>query len=155
MSPNPTLTIAIQPETRVRLEALSTLLQQPLGKVVEKGIQSLLGTLSENDRGAIEVLSKRAMQNLQTLHPEHGKPADDIRQYILKRYIEPARRKSERQVRIRAGEVHSAMRLTNRMPAVTSVLGSNMFEAAGRLRRLSIEGPANGARATFTFELLS
>src|SRR5262245_29967421 len=103
MSPNPTLTIAIQPETRVRLEALSTLLQQPLGKVIEKGVYALLDTLPGKDKELVEVLSKRAIVNVQPVDPGRGKLAQDIREYILKRYVEPARSRGERQIKIKAG----------------------------------------------------
>ena len=42
--------------------------------------------------------------------------ADEIRQYVVDNYIEPARRAGKRMVSVRAGDVHNSMGLDNRFP---------------------------------------
>jgi hypothetical protein len=58
-----------------------------------------------------------------------------------------------KQVSIRAGDVHTAMKLKDRMPAVATALGAKTFETAYRVRCLGRPGPHNGANLTFTFEV--
>jgi 5-methylcytosine-specific restriction enzyme B len=80
--------------------------------------------------------------------------ADDVREYCKSRYVVPARQKRERSVTIRAGDVHRALNHRNRYPLVCAAIGSNLFEELAGIRRVSIEGPLNGANTLFKFELL-
>lgn len=77
--------------------------------------------------------------------------ADDVRQYCTDNLIAPARQHGEKQIAIRAGDVHSAMGYKNRMPLVCAALGAQKFEALAGVERLSLTGPTNGANAIFTF----
>lgn len=79
--------------------------------------------------------------------------ADQIRQFALLNYIEPARSRGETVVSIRAGDIHSQMGLSARLPAVCAALGSNKFESMCGIERLSVQGPLNGASTVFTFKL--
>lgn len=81
------------------------------------------------------------------------KQADAIRRFVLRTYIDPARAKGARRVRIRAGDVHEAMGLTARLPAVASALGAEKFEEYARVRLIDREGPHLGANLIFTFSL--
>ena len=79
--------------------------------------------------------------------------ADDIREYVCHVYIEPARKGGEREVRVRAGDVHKEMGLCQRIPAVCSAIGSNKFQDEYRVRLVGREGPTNGSNVYFTFEV--
>jgi hypothetical protein len=79
--------------------------------------------------------------------------ADRIRQFVLDRYVSPARAKGESKITIRAGDVHRAMGLANRMPAVCSAIGGNKFEDIARATLINRTGPANGANVYFEFRL--
>ena len=79
--------------------------------------------------------------------------ADGIREYANECYIEPARRAGHKQVSIRAGDVHRAMKLSNKLPAVCSALGTNRFQEEYHVRRVSVEGPLNGCNCELTFEV--
>lgn len=79
--------------------------------------------------------------------------ADSIRQFVSDHYIEPARIAGAKQVTVRAGTVHTEMKLKDRMPAVASALGAKTFEVAFRVRCIERTGPHNGANLTFTFEI--
>jgi hypothetical protein len=82
-----------------------------------------------------------------------GTQADSIRAFVNTTYISPARKAGKKQVTVRAGDVHSAMKLKDKMPAVASALGATTFETTYQVRCTARTGPHNGANLTFTFEL--
>ena len=79
--------------------------------------------------------------------------ADEIREFVFKEFIEPARKQSKKTAVIRAGDIHSKMGLSDRMPAVCAALGSEKFEKQYNIKRIKLEGPIHGANALFTFEI--
>lgn len=79
--------------------------------------------------------------------------ADDIRKFCVEHFVQPARARGEHAVTLRAGDVHNAMGLAQRLPAVCAALGSDTFERLARVRRLAIDGPLNGASTLFVFKL--
>lgn len=81
--------------------------------------------------------------------------SDEVRAYCMTAYIEPARTSGRRGITIRAGDVHEAMNFQNRFPLVCSAIGARIFEEQGRVRRLGVEGPLNGANTVFRFEVLA
>lgn len=80
--------------------------------------------------------------------------ADRIRQYALEKYVEPARHNGRSDVTIRAGDVHSDMKLTSRMPAVCGALSADKFLVLARLELLKRTGPGQGANAVFHYRVL-
>jgi hypothetical protein len=80
--------------------------------------------------------------------------AEDIRNYCLLTYVEPARKKGQKLIKIRSGDVHRDLNYKNRYPLVCSSLGSNTFEEMAEVKRVQIDGPLNGANTLFTFELV-
>ncbi len=79
--------------------------------------------------------------------------ADDVRRYCKDNIIAPARARGEKQIAIRAGDVHAAMGYKNRMPLVCSALGASKFDEVAGVERVNIDGPTNGANAIFTFRV--
>lgn len=80
--------------------------------------------------------------------------SDEVREYCKINIIEPARVTGERQVVIRAGDIHTKMGYRNRMPLVCAALGAKKFEAIASVERVSLTGPTNGANAIFTFRII-
>jgi hypothetical protein len=82
--------------------------------------------------------------------------ADVIRSYVAQEYIEPARRKGVKHVRVVAGEVHRALKLKNRVPNVCNVLTSRTLLKENALVLEGQEGPPSGmsTRMTYTYRLL-
>jgi 5-methylcytosine-specific restriction protein B len=80
--------------------------------------------------------------------------ADDVREYCKITYIDPARRRGQKTVTIKSGDIHSALNYKNRYPLVCSAIGSNRFEQMCSLKRISVKGPLNGVSTLFTFELI-
>lgn len=79
--------------------------------------------------------------------------ADQIRQFVRSRIVDPARNKGDKIVRVRAGDVHSAMGLINRMPAVCGALDADAFLTQGQVTLVSRSGPKQGANAEWVFGL--
>ena len=79
--------------------------------------------------------------------------ADQIRQFILSHYINPARSAGWKEVTIRAGDVHKEMGLSSRMPAVCSALGGGKLCDLASLSITQRRGPLNGANVFVTFNL--
>ena len=78
-----------------------------------------------------------------------------IRQFVDTQYVKPARASGTKQVTVRVGDVHAAMKLKDRMPAVAGALGAKVFETTYGVKCVGRTGPHNGANLTFTFELQS
>ncbi len=86
---------------------------------------------------------------------KHPRPlADRIREYVLRRYIEPAREAQASLVEVNAGDVHRALGLANRVPAVCSAIGSSKFLRYADVELEERSGPQNSTTTTFTFEVL-
>jgi hypothetical protein len=81
--------------------------------------------------------------------------ANEIREFAYKEYIKPARNKLFQEVTIRAGDVHKKMGLVDRMPSVTSAIGSIIFQRKYHIRLINRKGPTNGANVYFIFLLES
>lgn len=79
--------------------------------------------------------------------------ADNVRSYCKDRVIEPARRRGEKLVEMRAGDIHAAMGYQRRMPLVCAALGAKKFDEMAGVERVSLTGPTNGANAIFTFKI--
>ena len=79
--------------------------------------------------------------------------ADEIRKYVFINYIQPARKRGEKQVVVRVGDVHNGMGLKSRLSAVYAALGTNKFQDDYNVRLIKREGPSNGANAFFTYVL--
>src|SRR5271167_492100 len=74
-----------------------------------------------------------------------------IREYARKKYIEPAVERREQRIRIRAGDVHKALALKNRVPAVCQALESKAFLQENDLILEAKEGPPSGQSTTVVF----
>lgn len=81
------------------------------------------------------------------------KPSDRIREFAFQEFIKPARERGEGTVTIRAGDVHSLMGLSDRIPAGYSALGTNKFQETYQVRLIDRRGPTNASNAFSTFEL--
>ncbi|MSQ23657.1 MAG: hypothetical protein EXR58_03760 [Chloroflexi bacterium] len=77
--------------------------------------------------------------------------ADEIRAYVWRAFLQPARWAGKTQVTIRAGTVQTEMGLQNALPAVCGALGSNKFEKQYEVNRVPSTGSTKGANAEFIF----
>jgi hypothetical protein len=77
--------------------------------------------------------------------------ADLVREYARIEYIEPAKARRESTIRIVAGDVQRAVRLSNRVPLVCQALKSRKFLNENHLILEKWEGPPSGISTTVTF----
>jgi 5-methylcytosine-specific restriction protein B len=82
-----------------------------------------------------------------------GEFADSVRAYVVKNYIEPARKDGLATIKVRAGDVHKALKFTARHPLVCSALTAMEFRREQNLELLRTDGPGQSSTTTFTFGL--
>jgi hypothetical protein len=104
-------------------------------------------------RKVIKSRLRREAKSANGIGGKRAKQADMVRDYCKREYIERARARGQTTVRIRAGDVQTALGLKDRIPLICSALGANIFEESLGLERISIEGPLNGSNTTFIFRL--
>jgi hypothetical protein len=79
--------------------------------------------------------------------------ADEIRRYVIAEIIEPERRAGHHTARVRAGDVHDAMGLRNRFPAVCSALDAGKFLDLAGVTLVDRSGPQQGSTVEWVFRL--
>jgi hypothetical protein len=81
------------------------------------------------------------------------KPSDEVRDYVSKHYIVPARAQRMQSVQVRVGDVHAKLGYHNRLPLVCSALTSLKFREPNKLTLIKTDGPGSSTTTTFTFGL--
>jgi hypothetical protein len=79
-----------------------------------------------------------------------GANASSIRRYIRTHYFEPARKRHETLVTLRAGDIHRELGLRNRVPNVCQVMESKLLEKEAGVKVSSKQGPPSGRGTTLT-----
>ena len=79
--------------------------------------------------------------------------ADDIRQYVMKHYIAPARAAGREEVCIRLGDIRRHMRLTNPLQSVRSALGTKILQEEAGVELLDPIDPRAGADTYCRFRI--
>jgi hypothetical protein len=77
--------------------------------------------------------------------------SNQVREYARKKYVEPALAAGERKIRVRAGDVHKALALRNRVPVVCQALESKTFLRENNLVLEAKEGPPSGLSTSVVF----
>lgn len=83
--------------------------------------------------------------------------SDQVRSFVQNHYIAPARKAGSSTVRVRAGEVHKALKWDlRRVPQVCAALSTRKFLRSANLELLKKSGPPSGQSTTveFTYKLL-
>lgn len=83
--------------------------------------------------------------------PEKRTGTDSIRQYVRSNYIERTRRSRQQTFVVRAGDVHAALDLHNRIPQVCQALRSKKFLKENGIELERWEGPPSGNSTTVLF----
>jgi len=96
----------------------------------------------------------RSVENT-SVPQKKGEPsdADEIRQFVLKNYILPARKRGAKTVTVNAGDVHNQMGFVNRLPNVCQALGKEKFQKLANVEKPVRKGPPQGSTTCFTYEL--
>jgi hypothetical protein len=80
--------------------------------------------------------------------------ADEIREFLVRQYVMPAREQGHSTIEIRAGDVHRDMQLVSQMPSVCAALDAKKFARALGLELIDRQGPSRGANVFFRFHVL-
>jgi len=82
--------------------------------------------------------------------------AEQVREHARTKYIEPARKRHESTIQIRAGDVHKELHWEHRVPLVCQALSGSKFLTENHLTLEKREGPRSGQSTTvvFTYRLL-
>ena len=80
---------------------------------------------------------------------------EEVQKYVKATYLDPARRRGESTIRIKAGDVHRELHWVNRVPSVCTTLSSKKFQRETGLELISKVGPPSGfgTRVEFTYRL--
>ena len=79
--------------------------------------------------------------------------ADDIRTFIGRNFIQPARRRGESKITIVSGDVHDRMGLHSRMPNVCQVLDGIILQNQYDIKLINRSGPQQSSTVQYTFKL--
>jgi hypothetical protein len=82
--------------------------------------------------------------------------SDQVRDYVYRNYIVPARENRTASVTVTAGDAHQALKFdSRRMSLVCAALNTTKFERQYGIRLLERTGAGHGPTATFTFSVRS
>jgi hypothetical protein len=77
------------------------------------------------------------------------KPTEQTKQHVIATYVEPARKKGEKTIQVRVGNVQKELGWTNRTPSVFSTLSSRKFQQEAGVELVEkIGGPPSGGPST-------
>jgi len=76
--------------------------------------------------------------------------AETVRRHLQQHYFDPARRRGETLVTVRAGDIHKELHLQNRVPNVCQAMESRILERKAGVKIISKQGPPKGRGTTLT-----
>ena len=85
------------------------------------------------------------------MNGSRGEIAAGIRQHVLDRYVLPARRSGQKEVRVGVREVARALKLKQRYPTICFALKSRLFLNQACVELTGVEGPPSGQSSTVTY----
>ena len=81
------------------------------------------------------------------------KPTEQTKRHVISAYVEPARRKGEKTIQIRVGNIQKELGWINRTPSVFSTLMSREFQQEAGIELIQKTGgpPSGGPSTTWQF----
>lgn len=79
--------------------------------------------------------------------------AERILEYVMDRCFCPAKQICGTQLSLRAGDIHKELGLSNRLPSVCSVLGSQNLQRVTQALLVARYGPQQGSNAVFVYDI--
>lgn len=79
--------------------------------------------------------------------------ANEVREYVFKEFIGPARRQGKRTVSFTSSDVHKGMNLRQRYPLVCSAIDTDKFLDFARVTLVKRDGPKQSSTAKWIFSL--
>jgi hypothetical protein len=81
------------------------------------------------------------------------RPSDRVRHHVKRKYIDPALKKGQKNLTIRAGDIHQELGFSRRIPVVCSALRSRKLSKSFGIELTYVGGPNNSTNTTFTYQL--
>jgi hypothetical protein len=81
------------------------------------------------------------------------RPSDRVRNYVKRKYIDPAKKEGKKTLTIRAGDIHKELGFSRRIPVVCSALRSHKLSKKCNIELTYIGGPNNSTTTTYTYRL--
>lgn len=81
------------------------------------------------------------------------KLSERIRSHVIERHLRPAQERGVRLIDLRAGDIHSELHLSARLPAVCGAMGGAKLCEEAKVRLTSRMGPIEGANVWFSYAL--
>ena len=81
------------------------------------------------------------------------RPSDRVRDHVKRKYIHPAQKAGKKNLSIRAGDVHTELGFSRRIPVVCSALRSRKLSKSCNVELTYIGGPNNSTHTTFSYRL--
>lgn len=147
------------------IEGRIKLIEQWQGDYTARSEEELFGEYYDQYQDILrkmESLCEEARQLIQKVNPKfkvqvtssNGESiADQIRQYAIENYIEPARVKNEEYVIIRSGDVHSGLYLRGNHANVCQALRGEIFQELAKAKLVSESGPRMGGNTYFRYRV--
>lgn len=85
--------------------------------------------------------------------PRQRQDIDRIREFVLRKYIEPARKNQRREVEVRVRDVNDRMKLHEAWPNICRALEKNVFKAMSKYSSLDQIGKQQSSAKIFRFQL--
>jgi len=79
--------------------------------------------------------------------------ANEVREFVLKEFIEPARNQGKRTISFTSSDVHKGMVLKQRYPLVCSAIDADKFLDFAKVTLVKREGPKQSSTAKWIFSL--
>jgi hypothetical protein len=83
--------------------------------------------------------------------------SETVLQFVRANYVHPARQRGNRIVEVKAGDIHTGLRWSRRVPLVCSALSSRKFQSAVGVRLIETkDAPPSGlsTRTIYRYEIL-
>ncbi len=96
---------------------------------------------------------KLKQQYLEISEENMQRPSDRVRDYVEKKYINPARKDGKKSLTIRAGDIHRELGFSRRIPVVCSALRSRKLQKKCDIQLTYVGGPNNSTTTTFAYNL--
>ena len=83
--------------------------------------------------------------------------SEEVQRYFQAHYVVPARERGQSRIEVKAGDVHSGLGWSRRVPLVCAALSSQKIQRRLGLRLTAKDGPPSGQSPTvvFHFEILN
>ncbi|MDD1751138.1 MAG: hypothetical protein LUO89_14850 [Methanothrix sp.] len=124
--------IAVPASIRAKLAALSLLSGESDWRIIENALAKLLADYSQEDRDFIQIVESKVLRRKHNSASENvlsqsRSLADEIRDFVSKNYVQPARLRGARKLTVEIREIHRQMGLTQRYAAIQAALRGKEF----------------------------